>query len=156
MRPACGLFAAAVQQRLTTPEALTAALTAAPRTRHRAPLLLAVADIAQGADALSEIDFFRLCRRHDLPLPTRQAVRVEPSGRRRYLDAEWRLPNGRIVAVEVDGAVHLAPERWFADQLRQNEVVLGGTSLLRFPSIVLRTEERLVADQLRRLLLPGS
>ena len=30
-------------------------------------------------------------------------------GRRRYLDAVWR--DGRIVVVEVDGALHLAPSR---------------------------------------------
>ena len=66
-----------------------------------------------GSEALSEIDFARLCRRHCLPAPTRQAIRIEPSGRRRYLDAEWRLRDGRRVAVEVDGAVHLAQRKWF-------------------------------------------
>jgi hypothetical protein len=87
-RPGCGLLAAAVQQRLTTTAALATAVTDARRTRHRAALLRALEDIGQGAQALSEIDFVRLCRRFDLPLPTRQAVRTEPSGRRRYLDAE--------------------------------------------------------------------
>ena len=106
-RPACGILAAAVQQRLTTPGELRVAVTAATRTRHRAALLAALDDIAQGTQALSEIDFVRLCRRHGLPVPTHQAVRVEPSGRRRYLDAEWTLPDGRSAAVEVDGALHL-------------------------------------------------
>jgi hypothetical protein len=36
--------------------------------------------------------------------------------------------------------------------LRQNEVVIGGTILLRYPSVVVRTEQRLVVDQLRRAL----
>jgi hypothetical protein len=152
-RPACGLLAAAVQQRLVMPTSLDTALTGATRTRHRAVLLAAVADIGQGAQALSEIDFVRLCRRFGMPRPDQQAVRVEPSGRRRYLDASWRRSDGRLVVVEVDGALHLAPKRWWDDQLRQNELVLADALVLRYPSVVIRTEELLVAEQLRRALL---
>jgi very-short-patch-repair endonuclease len=71
---------------------------------------------------------------------------------RRYLDAEWELPDGRVVAVEVDGALHLDPRRWADDQLRQNELVLGGIVVLRYPSVVVRLEPELVAAQLRRAL----
>lgn len=152
-RPGCGLLAAAVQQRLIRPAALRDAVVAASRTRHRAHLIAALDDIAQGAQALSEIDFFRLCRKYHLPLPSRQGVRTERDGKRRYLDAEWKLPNGRRVAVEVDGAVHLTPQRWYDDQLRQNEVVIGGTEVLRYPSVVVRVDELLVASQLARILL---
>lgn len=152
-RPACGVLAAVVQQGLTRPERLTRAVQAAPRTRHRAILLSAVQDIAQGAAALSEIDFARLCRAAGLPEPVRQAVRVEPSGRRRYLDVEWRTRNGRRWVVEVDGALHLAAQRWWNDQLRQNELVIAGDRVLRFPSVVVRCEVPLVIDQLRRSLL---
>jgi hypothetical protein len=151
-RPGCGLLAAAVQQQLLRPSDLRTALEAAPRARHRGSLLMAVDDIAQGAQALSEIDFVRLCRRYGLPPPTHQAVRIEPNGRRRYLDAEWRLSDGRVIAVEVDGAMHLTPRRWCEDQLRQNEVVLGGTVVLRYPSIVVRDDSLLVAKQLGRAL----
>lgn len=105
-----------------------------------------------GAQALSEIDFIRLCRRHALPLPTQQAVRVDRQGRRRYLDAEWVLRDGRRVVAEVDGAVHLSPQRWYDDQLRHNNLVLAGAVVLRFPSVVVRTEELLVVDQLRLAL----
>lgn len=151
-RPACGLFAAAVQQRLARPKDLLAAVADAPRTRHRRALLAAIADIEQGAQALSEIDFVRLCRRHGLPEPTRQAIRGDSSGRRRYLDVEWRLPDGRVVAVEVDGALHLDARQWVDDQLRQNALVLDGTIVLRFPSVVVREEPNLVVEQLRRAL----
>lgn len=151
-RPGCGLLAASVQQRLARPADLLRALDSASRLRHRAQLRLAVHDIAQGAQALSEIDLRRLCVRYGLPLPDHQAVRVEPNGRRRYLDATWTLPDGRVVAVEVDGALHLAPRRWVDDQLRQNEVVLGGTLVLRYPSVVVRDEPELVVAQLRRAL----
>jgi hypothetical protein len=151
-RPACGLLAAAVQQRLTTPADLRAAVRAAPTARHHRALRHAVDDIEMGAQALSEIDFVRLCRRNGLPMPTQQSVRPERSGRRRYLDVEWVLPDGRRVVVEVDGAVHLVPRRWFDDQLRQNELSLAGALVLRYPSVVVRTEEQLVVDQLRRAL----
>ena len=151
-RHACGLLAALVQQRLARPDQLLAALARRTRVRHRGALLLAAHDIAQGAQALSEIDFARLCRRHHLPPPRRQSIRVERDGRRRYLDAEWDLPDGRRLVVEVDGAVHLVARRWWSDQLRQNEIVIAGSPVLRFPSVVVRTEELLVVDQLRRML----
>ena len=152
-RPACGILAATVQQRIARPNDLIRALEQAPRTRHRRVLLAAGHDIAQGAQALSEIDFIRLCRSAGLPEPTRQAVRRDRSGRRRYLDVEWVLPDRRRVVVEVDGALHLAPKRWWADQLRQNELVISGDRVLRYPSVVVRCEPALVIDQLCRILL---
>jgi hypothetical protein len=151
-RPACGILAAGVQQRLVTAGLLEAALAGSPRVRHHALLLRAVQDIEQGAHALSEIDLVRVCRRFGLPRPHHQAVRVEPGGRRRYLDAEWIRRDGTKIAVEVDGALHLSPRRWWDDQVRQNEVVISGTPLLRFPSVSLRTEPEIVASQLRRAL----
>lgn len=116
-RPGSGLLAASVQQRRTTAPELLAALDRHPRVRHHAALRLAAFDIAGGSEALSEIDFVRLCRRAGLPMPDRQMVRREPSGRRRYLDASWRRGDGRLVVAEVDGALHLAPKRWWDDQL---------------------------------------
>jgi very-short-patch-repair endonuclease len=62
------------------------------------------------------------------------------------------FPDGRRVVVEVDGALHLVPRRWWADQLRQNELVLHGDLVLRYPSAVVRCEPALVVDQLRRAL----
>jgi hypothetical protein len=150
-RSACGLLAAAVQQRRTTPEALKDALDHATRARHRSILRAAVADIA-GSDALSEIDFVRLCRRHGLPAPEQQTMRRDACGRRRYLDATWRRKDGRLVVVEIDGALHLVATRWWDDQLRQNELALAEALVLRFPSVVIRTEGARVAEQIRRAL----
>ena len=151
-RAACAVLAAGVQQRLLRPEDLVAALDEAPRVRHRAVLLAAARDISQGAHALSEIDFARLCRTYGLPEPVRQAVRREPGGRRRYLDAEWRRSDGRRVVAEIDGALHLIATRWWDDQLRQNELVIADNIVLRYPTVVVRTEPGYVADQLRRVL----
>lgn len=152
-RPACGILAAGVQQRLVQPSALRCAIESTTRIRHRKLLLAAAGDIEQGAHALTEIDFVQLCRRYRLPQPTRQSVRVERSGRRRYLDAEWMRADGRRVVAEVDGAIHLVVSRWVGDQLRQNELVIAGDIVLRYPSVVVRTEHALVADQLQRALL---
>ena len=149
-RPACGILAAGVQQGLVMADQLAAAVRSNQRLRHHAALGLAVADIAQGAEALSEIDFVTLCRRNGLPSPTLQAVRADRYGRRRYVDAEWKSRTGRRVVAEVDGALHLAPRRWWNDQLRQNELVLTGDLVLRFPTVVFRHESALVVDQLRR------
>ena len=151
-RPAVGLLAAAVQQRLSNVDDLRAVVLASPRVRHRAAMLAAIGDIEMGAHAHSEIDFARLCRHANFPEPTRQAVRVDSDGRRRYLDVEWKLPDGRILVVEVDGALHLAAKRWFDDQLRQNELTLSGSLVLRYPSVIVRTEEPLVVAQLARIL----
>lgn len=151
-RPACGILAAAVQQRLVRPSGISLALDARPKVRHRRLLVLAAADIAQGAQALSEIDFVRLCRRHNLPAPIRQAVRRDGSGRRRYLDASWRRRDGRLVVAEVDGALHLDQRRWWDDQARQNELVLDDALVLRYPSMIVRIDEPYVVGQLARAL----
>lgn len=156
VRPACAILAAAVQQQLLGADDLLRAVSRSTRTRHRAALLAAVHDIAGGSDALSEIDFVRLCRRNGLPAPIQQLRRPDSSGRNRYLDATWRRKDGRLVVVEVDGALHLNPKRWWDDQLRQNELSLAGALVLRFPSIVVRTDERAVARQLRQALQIGS
>jgi hypothetical protein len=149
-RPAIGVLAAAVQQRLVRPRDVEAIVRASPRLRHRHALLLATHDIAMGAQALSEIDFARLCRQHGLPEPRRQSVRRDRFGRRRYFDAEWITRTGRRLVAEVDGALHLVAETWWADQTRQNEIVLSDRVVLRFPSVMVRHEPVIVVDQLRR------
>ncbi len=151
-RHACGLVAAVVQQRVCGIHELHAAATAATRIRHRSSILSALADIEQGAQALSEIDFVRLCVRNGLPAPRLQQVRRDSTGTRRYLDAVWDLPDGRTLVVEVDGALHLAQQRWWSDQLRQNDIALSGALILRFPSAIVRHEPAIVVAQLRQAL----
>lgn len=151
-RPPCGLLAAAVQQRRTSCAALAESLHRFPRLRHHAVLVAAVADIAGGSQALSEIDFVRLCRRHALPEPLRQDVRLDSTGRRRYLDATWRRADGRLVVAEIDGGLHLIATNWWKDQFRQNELALADALVLRFPTVVVRLDDDQVARQLRRAL----
>jgi very-short-patch-repair endonuclease len=134
-RAGATVMAMAVQQRLTTGAAVL--LEAKRLNRHkRRPLILAVAgDIAEGAHALSELDFTSLCRRHGLPQPSRQSVRRGPRGRV-YLDVSWDDLN---VAVEIEGAHHDAPENAVDDALRQNALTIDRLGVLRIPVLGLRT-----------------
>jgi hypothetical protein len=151
-RSAVGLLAAVVQQGLARPEQLAAELERAGRIRWYRLLARALADISGGSHALSEIDFVRLCRRFALPEPVRQAVRVERSGRKRFLDAEWVRSDGHRVVAEVDGAVHLLPRNYWDDMVRANELVLDGRIVLRFAAYAIRAEPERVATQLARAL----
>ena len=111
---------------------------------------VALVDIEGGAQALSEIDFGRFLAAHQLPVPRRQAVRLDASGKRRYLDVELVSEAGEVLHIEVDGALHLLVDTYWNDMDRGNELMLAGTRLLRFPSISWRLEPLKVADQIRR------
>lgn len=149
-RHACGLLAAVVQQRKTVAPKLAAELAAAGRIRHVAVMRAVLHDIGGGAQALTEVDLGALCRRYGLLVPERQVVRLDASGRRRYLDARVSAPNGRSVLVEVDGALHLLVSTYWDDMRRLNEIVIGGEPVLRFPSSALYLDEATVGNQLRR------
>jgi hypothetical protein len=149
-RRAGAVLAAAVRQGLTTPARLQPTLVEAGTVRYQRLLLRLLDDLAGGSQALSEVDFVRLCRRAGLPRPRQQVVRTDSTGRRRYLDAEFDLPDGEVLVVEIDGALHLEPRTWWDDQLRQNDIALASGLVLRFPSLVLHTEPDVVVAQLRR------
>lgn len=152
-RTAAGLMAAVVQQRLATTDDLFAMLDTVGKVRHRKAMRLALADVVGGADSLAEIDFARLCRRGGLPEPTRQAVRTDARGRRRFLDVEWRLPGGRRFVVEIDGVGHLERERWYDDLLRDAELGADAATVrIRLPAMAARYEPDRVLAVVRRHL----
>lgn len=151
-----GLLAAVVQQRLSTAGRLLAALDAAGRVRRRPLLRSVLHDVDGGSQSMAEVDVVRLCRRTGLPVPVRQACREDATGRRRYLDAEWLLPSGRRVLLEIDGAPHLEVGRWYDDALRLAEVGRPGETLLRLPAMAVRCDEARVVAVLRRHLLERS
>ncbi|MEK8109529.1 hypothetical protein NKG94_43360 [Micromonospora sp. M12] len=64
------VLAAGCQQRRVLPEELRAVLDVLPRAPRRQLIGQTISDIEGGAQALSEIDFLRLCRQHRLPAPT--------------------------------------------------------------------------------------
>ncbi|MBQ1042063.1 DUF559 domain-containing protein [Micromonospora sp. C32] len=143
------IVAAAFQQRLVGGDDLHEVVERMPRVRRRRLILSTATDAAGGAHSLGELDLLGLVRRAGLPEPTRQVVRRDSAGRRRYLDAyfeQWR------VHVEVDGGQHLDPAHAWADMRRQNDLWVEGDRVLRFPAWVLRAHPEVVTAQLRAAL----
>jgi hypothetical protein len=128
------LLTMAVQQRLTTPERLGGQSMTVRRDRRRMLITAVVADLMGGVRSLGEHEFARLCRRHGVPEPTRQAVRRGPGGRW-YLDVCWE-PWG--VVVEIDGIQHEWAVNVVADALRHNSLALDRAIVLRLPLLGLR------------------
>jgi hypothetical protein len=155
VRRAVGLLAACVQQRLTTADRLISTSRQIRKLRHGAIFLPLLDDIAGGAQSFAEIDVGQLCERAGLAQPVRQAVRHDTDGRRRYLDCEWELPDGRLVALEVDGSFHLQVGNWWRDMKRERAVVLSRTTVLRCASIELRLDPWEVMSDLRKAGVPS-
>ncbi|SCE95677.1 Transcriptional regulator, AbiEi antitoxin, Type IV TA system [Micromonospora marina] len=147
------VLAAACQQRRVSPEEILAVLDVLPRAPRRELIRRTTADIAGGAEALSELDFLTLCRRHRLPVPDLQERRRDQSGRLRFLDAYWRRWR---LHVEVDGAHHMDVRHWAADMQRQNDVWTAGDRILRFPAWLLRSRPDEVAATVRRALIAAG
>ncbi|WP_240762386.1 endonuclease domain-containing protein [Micromonospora sp. HM134] len=143
------VLAAGCQQRRVTPGELDAVARRLPRLRRAALIRRTIGDLAGGAEALSEIDLVRLCRRHRLPRPELQERRRDADGRVRYLDAYWRQWG---LHVEVDGAHHMDVRQWAADLRRQNGVWISGDRILRFTAFDVRHRPDEVAAQLRAAL----
>lgn len=147
------IIAAAVQQRLVSAVDLGVVLARPWRVRRRVTIEAAVADAAGGAHSGHEVDFARLCRRAGLPEPSRQAVRLDSNGRRRYRDVhfdEWG------VHVEIDGGQHMAVRAWYADMRQHNEAAIAGERLLRFPGFALRSHPDEVIAQVRAALVAAG
>lgn len=151
-RQAATILAMTVQQRLATPQDIGTALLDVRRHARRQFIEKVVLDLIDGAQAMGELDFARLCRRHGLPAPRRQAVRRISRGKA-YLDAEW--PEFHLV-VEIDGIHHFAAPAIVADALRQNDVSLEGATVLRIPLLGLRVAEAKFMSQVRAGLIDGG
>jgi len=143
------VLAAGVQQRLVRADDLAAVVARRGTGPRRALIRATITDIAGGAQALSELDFCRLTRRFGLPEPSRQALRLDSSGRVRWLDACWERAG---VVVEVDGLWHMDATAWWADMRRDNELTLSGYRVLRFPAFAVRDHPEAVAAQIAEAL----
>ena len=153
-RYASGLLAAVVQQRLCTPTELAEELRYVGRIRHKQVLRLTLQDVSGGAEALSELDVASLCRTFGLRQPDRQVVRHDPSGRRRFLDSEWRLDDGSVVVLEVDGAHHMEARHWGADKKRDRKEAIRGRRVLRCTAYEARHEPHEIAADLIAIGIP--
>jgi very-short-patch-repair endonuclease len=148
-RGAQAVLAAGVQQRLVRVADLTAVVSRNQRLARRRVINATLADIAGGAQALSELDFTRLLRQHRLPEPDRQAARRDRAGRRRWLDAVWGA--ARLI-VEIDGSQHMDATQYWDDMTRDNGFTLDGYRVLRFPAFAVRYNPGYVAGQIRDAL----
>jgi hypothetical protein len=84
LRAATRILTAPIQQRRTNPERIRTEFDRLGKVRFRRALHLFLIDLEGGAEALSEVEFLRWCRRHGFPRPQTK-VRVDSAGRRRYL-----------------------------------------------------------------------
>lgn len=154
VRRAIGLLAACVQQGLTTAPRLDLTIPLIRKLRHGRTFKLVLADIGGGAHSFAEINVARLCHQAGLVAPTRQVVRVDKQGRRRYLDCVWELADGRVVVLEVDGSFHADVGNWWRDMKRERGVVVRGDTVLRCSTVELRLEAADILDDLRRIGVP--
>ena len=155
-RTAVGVLAASVQQGLTTPERLQGWVARMRPLRRAAVFREALDEMADGAQSGAEIDVGSVCRRFGLPPPRRQTLRRDRSGRRRYTDCEWDLPDGRVVVLEVDGSFHLDVAGWADDIARERELVVAGRIVLRCTAQELRDHPERVAGDLMALGITRS
>jgi hypothetical protein len=143
------LFVAPIQQRRETASALREELLAAGQIKHRRQLIALANDLCGGAQALSEVEFLRFCRRHGLPQPKCQR-RMDSAGRWRYLDATFRRKDGSLLRVEIDGGIHLSLAVRSRDTLKDNDANLSGKLVLRYASAAIYADDRQAVAQIRR------
>ncbi len=148
-RTAHGLLAAVVQQRLTTPARLLAELPRMHPLRRSKVFRITLEDVAEGAHSLAELAVGRMCLNESLPMPDRQVRRRDALGRLRFTDAQWRLPDGRSVVLEVDGAFHMEVSHWEADIARERDLVTTGVVVLRCTDREVNEEPGRIAASLR-------
>jgi hypothetical protein len=140
---------ASFQQRLVGGDQIDEVLDRLRVVRRRSLIVATVGDVRGGSETLAELDLVMLCRKEGLPVPDRQTMRTDSSGRRRYLDAffdEWG------VRVEVDGAHHMEADQWWKDMERHNALAVSNETLLRFPNWMVRERPAHVAHQIREAL----
>lgn len=153
-RVAGGLVASAVQQRLTSADRLLTwlgRLQPLPGNRFFRSLLH---DIRGGAESMAEIDLGKVCRRAGLASPDRQRRRKDREGRWRWTDAEWDLPDGSTLVLEVDGAFHMEVQHWISDLKRQRKITSRTRTVVRATALELRLEPQSVVEDLCALGVP--
>lgn len=153
-RTAQGVVAAVVQQRLSEPAALIHWVNAMRPLRWAPMFREVIGDIAGGSQSVAELDVVRACRAHGLQTPQRQLKRLDASGRFRFTDCEWRLPDGRVVVLEIDGAFHMEVGHWEDDLTRQRQLSSVDRIIVRCTARELRDEPWRVMTDLRRLGIP--
>lgn len=141
-REAMFIVVSALQQRLVAADKIRQQL---PRTCARRMLICDVTqEFCAGITSVNEHDFAALCRNWHLPEPVRQIRVYDGAGVLRAIDAEFRLPDGQVRRVEIEGMHHFEPSSVSADIDRHNELIVQGHAYLRVLSFTIKYEpERL-------------
>lgn len=139
-RTALGAITATVQQRLTTPANLLEWTRILRPLRRAASIRDLLADVSGGSESLAEIDVLRLCRAWGLAPPRRQKKRRDRSGRQRFTDCEWDLPDGRVLVLEIDGGFHIDVENYTDDVQRQRGLTTDRRIVVRCTTYEVRHE----------------
>ena len=155
-RTAHGAVTASVQQRLTTPGRLSQWLQLLTPLRGAPELRLLLRDIAGGAHSVSEIDLRRACKEFGIASPRGQQGRRDRSGRRRWTDAEWDLPDGRVLVLEIDGAFHDDVLQAAADRSRHRKLSSVHRIVVSCSAYELRYDPRSVMTDLVALGVPRT
>ena len=156
LRTALGAVTATVQQRLTTHERLVDwldQLTPLRRAKHIRALL---GDVAGGAQSMAEVDLHKSCREYGVRPPDAQRPRTDSRGRRRYTDAEWRLADGRVVVLEVDGSFHDDVMQATEDRRRNRRLTTPGRTVVQCSAWEMRHEPWEVMEDLMALGVPTA
>ncbi len=122
---AAAVIAEACQSGRVSPADIVKALGNRPRLRHRRLLRPILADVAAGSHSLLELRYLRdVERRHALPTGVRQ----------RSVEGEFTdvFYAGFDLVVELDGRLHLVPNRRWRDLDRDNRATLRAESTLRY------------------------
>lgn len=151
-RQAAALLSMPVQQRIVTPAELTAAWSQVGRCPRKDVLSQLVPLVADGAQALSEIDFARLGADRGWPQPDRQAVMRTPRGRI-YLDVRFRAYR---TICEVNGIQHYEGTAVVDDAVRRNAHAIGTDTALEIPAVGLVLDPRPLLDQVEQALRKGG
>lgn len=148
-RTAHGLLASVVQQRRTTAARLLVELPRMHPLRRSKSFRRTLEGVAEGGHSLGELAVAGMCLKEGLPMPDRQVRRRDASGRVRFTDAQWSLPDGRIVVLEVEGGFHMEVSHWEADIARERDLVATGVVVLRCTDREIKEAPGRIAASLR-------
>lgn len=151
-RAAATVLAMAVQQRIVAPSRLLEAWQSQGRCSRRPLLSRLVPLVADGAQALSEIDFAELGRARGWPEPDRQAVVTTARGRV-YLDVRFSRYD---TIAEVNGIQHYEALAMMDDALRRNDHAIGESTALEIPAVALLLDPEPLLDQVEAALVKGG
>lgn len=154
-RAAHGVIAAAVQQRLTSARRMIEWVDVLRPLRRAKPFKRTLSFVDAGAHSGAELEIARMCRRFGMPQPDRQRRRRDSHGRPRWTDAEWDLPDGFTLVLEVEGGFHVEVLEAAADARRSRRITTRSRAVVRCTAYELTHEVEEVAVDLIELGVPG-